>query len=133
MCQRRQKSEKLGARKGIRKLMTSLYPTRWAAPRAMSEYPLKSQYTWMANATAAVQLAADEYFDTSANTGSTNGTIRSAIASFLNAPRIKSPRPSPTRGQLQRFGFLIWGRRSDARTIGPAIRCGKNRMNKRKW
>src|SRR5829696_8328593 len=57
--------------------------------------------------------------------------MRSAIAIFLKAPMRNSCTPTCTRTQFQRFGRRVCLRKSPARTIGPATRCGKNRMNSR--
>ena len=68
-----------------------------------------------------------------AKIGSANTAMRSAMASFLNRPIRKNCVPEVhAAASPSACGGVICGRKSSARTIGPATRCGKNRMNSMK-
>ena len=134
MCQRRQNSVMFVAGNGMLKFMASLIAEQ--VGRAEGHVGVAGEV-----AVDLDRVGEDGHPDGarsrsrpgSAKTGSASRAMRSAMASFLNRPSRKSCTPTLNRGQFQRLRRRTCGRKSLARTIGPATRCGKNRMNSRKW
>ena len=118
-------------------------PRHIAAPIAQVLYPAKSQKICPANATAPTHALTNVYpsavrATAPAGPGSPNAAFAagasraSATTTFSNSPTTSRLRPHPNCAAVARRGRASCGRKSAARTIGPATNCGKKLTNRAK-